>query len=367
MPGSFPVFVTISDSHGQSTSTQATGAVTSANVPESIVASGAAGAFNTGMYGSGNTNTTSFNLGFATLTPVAPSASSGSGTTVTPTPTAAMMSVAPSPSIPTSVSYTSSQFIQETGTDWLLVESLGVSFVRKVTGNSSSGSFSDNLVVTISYFYKQTDTHSGTGWSQSLVTTQSDNTTIIENDEGTYTVSGSVVTLAGSYSTSQADIGSELLFSTSSSSGGGGSFLTESVSADDDYNESGVFRSTGNTTVDAGGSTYSSTSTASYTGFASSSSASGAATMNTAATDSGTSTQSYSEADTFQRSSGVLSDAGEFSASQQTTDSPSFYGASDSSAATSSKQPAPRPPRSSPSRVRSANQRRRRPIPAHSF
>ena len=159
VPGSFPVFVTISDAGGQSATAQSNATVTTANTAQTVAAAGAAGVFNTAVSGSGDTNTASFDLGLGSLAVMNPTTNSGgaggSGNGATPTPNSDVMTLGANPAVPTSLSFSYSTTIQQSGPGWTLVESIGVAFVRTVTGTPASGSFSESLKLTISYHYHQ--------------------------------------------------------------------------------------------------------------------------------------------------------------------------------------------------------------------
>ncbi|MHB1524650.1 MAG: hypothetical protein ACYCYB_11935, partial [Candidatus Dormibacteria bacterium] len=156
-PGSFPVLVTISDAGGQSSTAQSTATVSSTNLALGLAATAAAGSFNTAVSGSGDTNTSSFDLGFGSLAAV--NAATTTSTSSAPTPTTGAMTTSSNPPVPPSTSYSSSTTITESGPDWTLTETIGVSFVRTVTGNSTSGKFTESFLLTVSYHYHQADSY----------------------------------------------------------------------------------------------------------------------------------------------------------------------------------------------------------------
>ena len=336
VPGTFPVFVTISDAGGQSTTAQGTASVTSANSAETIVAAGAAGLFNTSVSGSGDTNTASFDLGFVSLVVMNPTVNTNNAS---PTPNTDVLTANVNPAVPTSVSDLDPTIIPLSGTDWTLPASVGYTFVRTVTGTSTSGTFIENLNLTISYHYHQADSYTYRGSTHSLSYDQTE-TCRDRRDR-----LGQLLGLGRRHHRHReiqffAD-GHRRRFSRAveqhsraNNVGASTSFLSENENANDSYAESGTF-STGSTgTAVAGGSTYGSQATTHYNTSASATTSAGATTIFTQASDIGTVTLTYSEIDTFQNKNGSLTDGGTYNLTETGLDQPSFNGNAMSSSGT---------------------------------
>ena len=226
-------------------------------------------------------------------------------------------------------------FCGESGTGWTTAETAGVTFNRTVTGNSTSGTFTETLNLTITYHYHQAVSETFGSWSQSLSYDQSGTMVIVATVAGSYLVTGGRTIVSGWYSDSQTDNDSALLVDVSATTGTGlanvgfsYSFLSESENETDSYVETGAFITGSVGTIVAGASIYSATVTTNDTAFASAISSAGGATITTSARDYSPTTLTYSEGDTFAMGSGGLTDAGWFDMNEVATDSPSFFGSS---------------------------------------
>src|SRR6202034_2111909 len=92
----------------------------------------------------------------------------GDGDSASPVPNTDVMTLVSNPAVPTSLSYSDSTTTVQTGSGWTLLESIGIIYVRTVTGTASSGTFSESLKLSINYHYHQAASETFGSATQSL-------------------------------------------------------------------------------------------------------------------------------------------------------------------------------------------------------